>query len=118
MSAARKVLWVGLFCLGIVGWLAGYALANAALPNSGRNMPEAGGWVVSCIDCPKNFQFITNRNLALDSLARPRVVYGYDHLYYAWHDGVTWHYETVDSSPNVGAYAALALDSEDYRHIA
>ena len=30
-----------------------------------------------------------------------------DHLYYAWHDGAQWHYETVDDSPGVGRYASL-----------
>ena len=67
--------------------------------------------VVQCVDCPKDYYRMTPGSLRLDSNDHPHIAYGGDHLYHAWNDGSTWHYETVDASPGVGAYASLALDS-------
>ena len=78
---------------------------------------EADGWVIECADCPKQFWGMTDRSLRLDAGWHPHIAYGRDHLYYAWHDGVSWHYEMVDDSPGVGDDASLALDEGDYPHI-
>ena len=61
---------------------------------------------------------MTDRGLRLDSAGHPHVAYGGDHLYYAWHDGMRWHYEVADNSPQVGDGASLALDAEGRPHIA
>ena len=74
-------------------------------------------WQIECVDCPKSFESMTNRSLALDAEGHPHIAYGVDHLYYAWHDGSVWHYETVDDSPGVGREASLALDGADHPHI-
>ena len=74
----------------------------------------ADGWVIECVDCPKQFG---GGSLQLDAEGHPHIAYGGDHLYYAWHDGGSWHYETVDESPGVGSYASLALDGGGYPHI-
>ena len=74
-------------------------------------------WVIECVDCPKSFSLMTDRSLRLDAGGRPHIAYGRDHLYYAWHDGVNWQYETADNSPDVGEYASLALDESGYPHI-
>ncbi len=74
-------------------------------------------WIIECVDCPKSFYGMSDRSLVLDAAGHPHIAYGGDHLYYAWHDGTSWHYETADSSPIVGAYASLALDQEGYPHI-
>jgi len=78
---------------------------------------RADGWVIECVDCPKNFEYMTDRSLRLDTEGHPHIAYGGDHLYYAWHDGVSWHLETVDDSPGVGMYASLTLDGSGYPHI-
>jgi hypothetical protein len=44
--------------------------------------------------------------------------YGGDHLYYAYFDGTSWTTEVADSSPEVGAYASIAVDSDNRPHIA
>lgn len=75
-------------------------------------------WNVEAVDAPKRFQAMGEHSLALDTAGHPHVVYGGDHLYYAWHDGSEWHYETVDSTPGVGSYASLALDAAGNPHIA
>jgi len=75
------------------------------------------GWVIECADCPKYFTEMSDRSLRLDTAGHPHIVYGDDHLYHAWQDGVSWHLETVDSAPGVGQYASLALDESDYPHI-
>ena len=77
----------------------------------------ADGWVIECADCPKQFSNMTDRSLRLDAEGHPHIAYGEDHLYYAWHDGANWHYETVDDSPGVGSYTSLALDKGGYPHI-
>ncbi len=38
-------------------------------------------------------------------------------LKYTWHNGTSWHIETVDSGGNVGKYSSLALDGADRPHI-
>jgi hypothetical protein len=38
-------------------------------------------------------------------------------LKYASQTGAAWSIQVVDSSPGVGAYSSLALDSNDYPHI-
>jgi hypothetical protein len=74
-------------------------------------------WYIECVDCPKQFSTITDRNLQLDAEDHPHIAYGGDHLYYAWHDGTKWHYETVDESPRVGSDVSLALDEMGRPHI-
>lgn len=60
---------------------------------------------------------MTNRSLRLEEFDRPHIAYGQDHLYYAWHDGSTWHLETADNAWGVGMYASLALDALGDPHI-
>jgi hypothetical protein len=74
-------------------------------------------WHVECVDCPRYFADMTDRTLALDTDGQPHVVYGGNHLYYAWRDGTRWYTETVDSVESVGRYASLALDADDHPHI-
>jgi len=57
------------------------------------------------------------RSLAVDGDNEPHIAYGGDHLYYAWHDGVTWQSETVDPAWGVGLYASLSLESSGVPHI-
>jgi hypothetical protein len=54
-----------------------------------------GGWTIECVDCPKQFSNMTDRSLALDLAGHPHIAYGREDLYYAYHDGSVWHYETV-----------------------
>ena len=104
--------------LGLVfnGWLSG-ALATAFLTPQG-GQPDAGQWKIHCADCPKMFEEMGDRSLRLDAAGRGHIAYGGDHLYYAWHDGATWQFETADGAPGVGQYASLALDSAGRPHIA
>ena len=74
-------------------------------------------WQTECVDCPRRFEHMTDRSLRLDHAGRPHIVYGGDHLYYAWHDGLQWHDETVDQAPGVGSNASLALDASGRPHI-
>jgi PKD repeat protein len=60
---------------------------------------------------------MTDRSLKLDAAGHPHIAYGENYLYYAWHDGADWHYETVDDSPDVGAAASLVVDGDGYPHI-
>jgi hypothetical protein len=78
--------------------------------------PPVCEWHIECVDCPKYFGG-TNRSLGVDAAGRPHIAYGGDHLYHAWHDGASWHYETVDGSRSVGSHASLALDGSGHPHI-
>lgn len=59
----------------------------------------------------------SDHSLALDSGSNPHVVFGSAALYYARYDGLIWQVQTVDSNPNVGKYASIAIDSDDQPHI-
>jgi hypothetical protein len=116
-----------LACLVLIGLL--LALSNGtALARPERDASQAGSSKIflpvvvksgpglvpltpQCIECPKNISFGTGRSLHLDSLGHPHISFGGDHLYHAWNDGSAWHTETVDSSPGVGYYSALAFDN-------
>lgn len=74
-------------------------------------------WTIEAVDAPKSFNNISSRAIATDSYGNPHIVYGMDHLYYAYHDGMNWHYETVDSLFGVGSYAAIAIDTFNNVHI-
>ena len=104
-SKGKCLLQLGLLALLLT------PLAFQATPTA------ADGWVIECVDCPKYFDGITDRSLRLDADGNPRIAYGGDHLYYAWHDGANWHYEMADDSPGVGKHASLALDGNGYPHI-
>jgi hypothetical protein len=78
---------------------------------------EDSNWIIECVDCPNQFDSMGDHFMQLDAEGHPHVAYGGDHLYYAWYDGAEWHYKTVDSSPNVGQSASLALDINGYPHI-
>ncbi|HDH04780.1 MAG TPA: choice-of-anchor D domain-containing protein [Nitrospirae bacterium] len=61
-------------------------------------------------------------SLALDSSGRPHISYSFvtyqkKILKYAYHDGVSWNIETVDSEGLVGSYNSLALDTSGRPHI-
>jgi hypothetical protein len=78
---------------------------------------EPGGWAIERVDAPKAFYAMTDRSLRLDAAGHPHIAYGDDNLYYARHDGATWHRETVDDAFGVGSHASLALDEAGYPHI-
>src|SRR3989338_4275342 len=74
-------------------------------------------WTIEAVDAPKIFTVPYQRAIAVDGYDKPHVAYGRDRLYYAYFDGSQWQYETVDSSPGVGYYASIALDSNNKAHI-
>lgn len=81
---------------------------------------RADGWVIECVDCPpESLSSMTDRSLQLDDAGHPHIAYGGENrLYYAWHNGSSWHYEIVDGSPRVNLRAAsLALDGNSHPHI-
>jgi len=101
-------------------------LAMALLPGLGRP-PAADGlarpavptvfhWAIECVDCPRRTD-LSDRSLKLDLAGHPHLAYGGDGLYYAWHDGARWQYETVDRTPYAGEYLSLALDAAGQPHI-
>ncbi|RJQ15337.1 MAG: hypothetical protein C4560_10850 [Nitrospiraceae bacterium] len=73
-------------------------------------------WKLETVDAPKKFES-TSKAVVIDHLDHPHVVYGGDHLYYAFFDGAQWQYETIDGSSNVGAAANIAVDSNNKLHI-
>ncbi|NOZ69308.1 MAG: hypothetical protein GXP46_08730 [Deferribacteres bacterium] len=76
------------------------------------------GWRTGCVDCPRYFDGMNSRSLALDSSGNPHIVYGSrDGVYYAWYDGVSWHTETVNIDGGIFASIAIAIDSSDKVHI-
>lgn len=74
-------------------------------------------WAIETVDMPKDILFLSSRIIAVDTSNHPHIAYGGDCLYYAYHDGNSWHYETADPSSGVGNNASLALDASGYAHI-
>jgi hypothetical protein len=74
-------------------------------------------WEIECVDCPKLFESFTDHCFCIDANGRPHVAYGRDHLYYAWHNGESWQYETVDEAPLVGIHASMAVDADGHPHV-
>ncbi|MBI5664350.1 MAG: thrombospondin type 3 repeat-containing protein [Nitrospirae bacterium] len=72
---------------------------------------------IYCVDCPKNFDSLSQRTITIDKSDRPHIAYGGDHLYHAYNDGIAWISETVDSSPGVGHSASVNIDSDNKVHI-
>jgi len=75
------------------------------------------GWTTEFADAPKYFTHFYSRAIAVDSNGFPHIAYGGDHLYHAYHDGMSWNYETIDPSSLVGDYASIAVDSEGAVHV-
>ena len=78
---------------------------------------QSPDWMYEAVDESKGWDNCYQRTIALDADNHPHLAYGGDHLYHAWYDGGNWWNETVDSSPNVGAYASLAIDTAGHAHI-
>jgi hypothetical protein len=74
-------------------------------------------WQFSRVEAPKNFSYWGKQPLAVDAAGHPHIAYGSDFLYYAWHDGTAWRYETVDDDGPTGRNPSLALDAAGRPHI-
>jgi hypothetical protein len=81
------------------------------------NTTSAASWDIEFVDARRNFSNFYSRAIAVDSDGYPHIAYGEDRLYYAHHNGISWQYETVNSSPRVGQYASIAIDQGDNIHI-
>ena len=79
--------------------------------------PAALSWQITTVDDTGDYGRYAS--LALDSAGRPHIAYfGGIELRYAYHDGSSWHIETVDAPiGTAGGYSSLALDSSDQPHI-
>ena len=54
-------------------------------------------WSLQIVDQARWFDYMTDRNLRLDQNGNPHVVYGGNHLFYAWRDQNGWHEQIVDN---------------------
>jgi hypothetical protein len=75
-------------------------------------------FVTQHVEAVKFFHWMGDRSLRLDSAKRPHIVYGGDHLYYAYFNGSVWQFEIADHAYGVGKYASLALDKNNKPHAA
>src|SRR4030042_3712719 len=89
----------------------------AAATLSDQSVNENFAWTPQSVDTPMLFNYMGDRSLRMDTANHPHIAFGGDHLYYAYHDGLNWNFETVDPSDGVGLFASLALDSSKQPHI-
>src|SRR4030042_6310361 len=78
----------------------------------------SASWTIEEVDAPKWFNNFYQRTIAIEKTTNnPHIVYGGDHLYHAYFEGIDWQYETVDSSPGAGGFASIAIDSDNKVHV-
>lgn len=105
------------------GFTAGLVMLLAVVLGGGAGVAQAQpayprGWGDECVDCPRSFEGNASlRALQVDTTGQPHIVYGGDHLYYAWRGASGWQYETVDGARGVGRGATLALDRDNTPHM-
>ncbi len=87
-------------------------LAALSLPARAAVAPT---WDVEVVD-PDAAGYVS---LAVTQAGSPRIAYhAHGDLGYAWHDGATWHLDTVESQPgNTGWYPSLRLDGQGNAYI-
>ena len=74
-------------------------------------------WVVEPVDRLFYVGPGTERSLVIDRDGRPHEFCGGGCLYHGWEDDGGWQWEIVDRSPEVGAYAAAAVDGQGAFHV-
>ncbi len=84
---------------------------------------DGTSWLIEAVDTAGWVGYVTS--LTLDSQDRPHIsYYGYlfagnaGDLKYAYHDGVSWQIQFVDTLNGAGEWSSIALDSQDRPHIA
>ena len=83
----RKSLYASVFAIGI-------------LLISSSNSSALLGWQIERIVHGKSFSDMRDRTIAIDGNGVIHITYGGDHLYYAYYDGIDWHYEVFNRSNN------------------
>lgn len=85
---------------------------------------DGTAWQVGRVDGLPDEETGWYPSLALDASGHPHVTYfesvtGHSagDLRYAYHDGTSWHLETVDSAGDVGRWSSLALDAAGLPHV-
>lgn len=122
---------------GVVGLSASLALDGLDQPHIGYYLKSESSdglkyayrdddiWHIETVDSGAPYVRVGYAtSLALDKSGRPHISYrGFrqvsyeDELKHAWHDGTTWHVETVDSSEKMGGNTSLVLDASDRSRI-
>jgi len=75
------------------------------------------GWKIETIDDGHIIAELGQRSLAYGPDGVPHVAYGADHLYHAYRAGGNWIIDLVDSTPQVGKNASIAVDSLGHVYI-
>lgn len=75
------------------------------------------GWKIETIDDGRIIAELGQNSLAYGPGGVPHVAYGGDHLYHAYRAGGEWGIQLVDSSPQVGKNASIAVDSLGHVYI-
>ncbi len=108
------------------GWLSSIAVDSGGNPwilYEGDHFGSRGLVLAHWTGSSWAFQSIMNGigdclSLSLDSLNRPHAVYDFDDsvpfkrdMHYAYWNGISWVYETIDSQGDLGSTCSIALDS-------
>jgi hypothetical protein len=74
-------------------------------------------WTIEAVDAAKSFSSVYQKAIAIDKIThQPHIVYGEEHLYHTYFDGIQWQYEIVDNTTGVGNFASIAIDSNNKIH--
>ncbi len=95
---------------------------NNTVVNHATN--KTGTWVKETIQtCAPNVSSTLAASIVIDDvsgdlhIAYVASLYSTEYLYYAKKSSDTWHYETVDTSIEVGRYPSIAMDNNHKKHI-
>ncbi len=109
LSLLTILVLAGLLASSVIGPV----VADPETPGAGNTT-----WYKYDVDAPPMISNFSGRSLRYSPSGFPAVAYGGDHLYYSYWSGTQWLTSVVDSSPGVGAYAALAFDKSSRPRIA
>jgi hypothetical protein len=96
--------------LGILLVVGGLSPGSATAGSAGIDPLPLPVWGDELLVPGAEFYTLGAPAMALDPDGRPHFVYGLNHLFHTWYDGVDWQSERIDTSPAWQRESVIAID--------